>query len=84
MIIGIDIGFKGAIALVDEGGDLIEVFDMPTLADGPKGRPALNAPLLAEILAKTRAARAYVEHVGPRPLEGAVGGLASSKAPSRS
>jgi crossover junction endodeoxyribonuclease RuvC len=76
MILGIDIGLKGAIALLEESGELIEVLDMPCLADGPKGRSAISAPLLAGILAKTRAAHAYVEHVGPRPGEGAVGGFA--------
>ena len=76
MILGIDIGLTGAIALIDESGELLEVFDMPRLADGPKGRSAISAPLLADILAKTRAVHAYVEHVGPRPLEGAVGGFA--------
>jgi crossover junction endodeoxyribonuclease RuvC len=74
VILGIDIGLKGGIALVAESGELIEVFDMPCLADGPKGRSAISAPLLADILAKTRAARAYVEHVGPG--EGALGGFA--------
>ena len=76
MILRIDIGLKGAIALVDESGELVEVFDMPTLADGPKDRPALSAPLLAEILPKTHPVHAYVEHVGPQLLEGAVGAFA--------
>jgi crossover junction endodeoxyribonuclease RuvC len=72
MILGIDIGAAGAIALLAEGGELVEVCDMPCLADGPKGRPALNAPLLAGIIAKAGASRAYVEWVGPRPTDGAV------------
>ena len=76
MILGIDIGLKGAIALVEESGELIAIHDMPCLADGPKGRSAINAPLLADILGKTHAVHAYVEHVGPRPGEGAVGGFA--------
>lgn len=36
MIIGIDIGAGGALALLTPDGDLIEVADMPILRDGPK------------------------------------------------
>ena len=44
MIIGIDIGVTGAIALLDETGALLEISDIPTLQDGPKGRREVNAP----------------------------------------
>jgi crossover junction endodeoxyribonuclease RuvC len=71
-VIGVDIGNQGAIATLSEDGDLVEISDMPFLADGPKNRPAVNAPLLAAIVAKSGAARAYVEWVGPRPTDGAV------------
>jgi hypothetical protein len=74
--LGIDIGISGAIAVMTPEGDLIDVVDMPALADGPAGRRTLNGPLLAEIVAKSGAARAYVEMVGPRPGEGAVGAFA--------
>jgi crossover junction endodeoxyribonuclease RuvC len=76
MFIGIDIGLAGAVAVLDESGELVEIHDMPCLGDGPKGRSAINAPLLAQILTKTHAVHAYIEYVGPRPLEGAVGGFA--------
>ena len=76
MILGIDIGSCGAIALLDDNGELIDVADMPILRDGPAGRPAVNAPLLAQIIARWRASRAYVEYVGARPGEGAVGAFA--------
>ena len=72
IVLGVDIGNTGAIALVDGSGELLEVCDMPTLDDGPKGRPALNAPLLAAIIARAGASLAYVEWVGPRPTDGAV------------
>ena len=75
-ILGIDIGATGAIALLSEKGELIDVFDMPTLHDGPKNRRTVNAPLLAEIVYKSHACRAFVERVGPRPMEGAVGAFA--------
>jgi hypothetical protein len=77
-VLGVDIGNTGAVALLDEDGELLllEVVDMPVLFDGPKDRPSLNAPLLARIVAEAGAAQAYVEHVGPRPHEGAVGAFA--------
>jgi crossover junction endodeoxyribonuclease RuvC len=52
---------------------LLEVVDMPCLNDGPSGRRAVNAPLLAEIVARSHATGAFVEYVGARPREGAVG-----------
>jgi len=55
------------------GGELLDVFDMPCLNDGPGARRNVNGPLLAEIIAKSHASRAYIELVGVRPGEGAVG-----------
>jgi len=75
-ILGVDIGVRGAVAILDEHGSLADVFDMPTLHDGPKNRRSINAPLLAEIIYKSHAIEAYVELVGPRPMEGAVGAFA--------
>src|ERR1700722_6379029 len=71
-VLGVDIGNTGAVALIEEAGELPQVCDMPCLSDGPKGRPALDAPLLAAIVAKAGASQAYVEWVGPRPTDGAV------------
>lgn len=75
-VLGVDIGATGALALLDDAGQLVEAWDMPTLRDGPKNRRTVNAPLLAEIIYKSHANRAYVERVGPRPMEGAVGAFA--------
>jgi hypothetical protein len=72
-IIGIDPGVSGAIALLDSAGTLLEVADMPTLRDGAKNRASVNAPLLAEIVYRWHAGAAFVELVGVRPGEGAVG-----------
>jgi crossover junction endodeoxyribonuclease RuvC len=71
-VIGVDIGNTGAIALIDESGELLEVHDMPVLRDGPQGRPAVNAALLSAIVGRAGASLAYVEHVGPRPTDGSV------------
>ena len=75
-VVGIDIEATGALALLDEAGELIEVADMPILRDGPKNRPTANGPLLAEIIARWRPSRAFIEFVGARPGEGAVGAFA--------
>jgi crossover junction endodeoxyribonuclease RuvC len=75
-VLGVDIGVSGALALLDPDGGLIDVFDMPCLNDGPAGRRAINAPLLAEIVARWHARSAFIEHVGSRPGEGAVGAFA--------
>jgi crossover junction endodeoxyribonuclease RuvC len=75
-ILGIDIGASGAIALLTMEGGLIEVADMPVLQDGPKGRRAVNAPLLSSIIFKSHADQAFIEFVGARPGEGAVGAFA--------
>ena len=75
-VLGVDIGATGALALLEDNGQLLDVWDMPTLHDGPKNRRTVNAPLLAEIIYKSHAGRAYVERVGPRPMEGAVGAFA--------
>lgn len=72
-VLGIDIGIQGALALLTDRGELVDVWTMPCLRDGPKNRQTINAPLLAELVYKTHATRAFVERVGPRPGEGAVG-----------
>jgi crossover junction endodeoxyribonuclease RuvC len=72
-IFGIDLGISGALAVLSPVGELLEVHDMPTLNDGPAGRRAVNAALLAGIVAKSHAVKAYVEFVGARPGESAVG-----------
>lgn len=73
IVLGVDIGLRGAIAALDEDGCLIAVEDMPCDEGGPAGRQAIDAPLLAKIVRKTRAAKAFVEHVAARPGEGPVG-----------
>ena len=76
LILGIDIGADGAIALLGADGAILEIFDMPTLHDGPKNRRTVNAPLLAEFIFRSHATFAFVEAVSARPGEGAVGAFA--------
>jgi crossover junction endodeoxyribonuclease RuvC len=73
--LGIDVGASGAIAVLN-GDDLAAMHDMPCLKDGPAKRRTINAPLVWDIVFQSNAVRAYVELVGPRPGEGAVGAFA--------
>jgi crossover junction endodeoxyribonuclease RuvC len=78
--LGIDIGVQGAVAILDQSGALLEIHDMPTLQDGPAGRRAVNAPLLASIVFKSHAVHAFVEGVNARPGEGPTGAFAFGRA----
>ena len=45
LVLGIDIGARGALAPVNaETDDLLEIFDMPILRNWPGNRPNVNAP----------------------------------------
>jgi crossover junction endodeoxyribonuclease RuvC len=79
-VLGIDIGAQGALALLDEGGALIDVHDMPCLADGPAGRRSVNAGLLAAVIYKWQAREAFVESVNARPGESPTGAFAFGRA----
>jgi crossover junction endodeoxyribonuclease RuvC len=74
--LGVDIGATGAIAILTDSGELVDVHEMPCLHDGPAGRRTVNAPLLAGIVFASHAAKAFVESVNARPGEGAVGAFA--------
>ena len=78
-IIGLDPGAHGAIAELDEDGDLLQIHDMPSLDEG-NGRPATNAPLLAAILAKMDARVIYCELVSARPTDARVAAFAFGRA----
>jgi hypothetical protein len=78
-ILGIDPGAHGTIAVLDEGGDLLEVVDMPSLPEA-SGRSATNAPLLAGILARTHARIAFCEFVGASPTDAKVAAFAFGRA----
>lgn len=80
IILGIDPGAHGAVAVLNEAGELIRVEDMPAIADGAKGRLTLNAPLLASLIYATHAVHAYCELVGPRPTDGSAAGFSFGRA----
>ena len=75
IVVGVDIGIRGAIAVLD-GTELVAVYEMPCLDDGPAKRRSINAPLLVDILITSHATQAFVEHVAARPGEGPVGAFA--------
>jgi hypothetical protein len=73
IVLGIDPGLDGAIAELTEAGELVAIYDMPTLEDGAKGRRAVNPVLFAGIIYGSRATAAYCELVGPRPTDSTTG-----------
>jgi hypothetical protein len=64
IILGIDPGAHGAVAVLAEDGQLLEVVDMPATLEA-NGRTATNAPLLAGILARTHARIASASSSAP-------------------
>jgi len=68
MIIGIDPGNTGAIAFLGDDMRLIEVVDMPLMANGKKNQ--VNAAALARIFDREDCIHAYVEKVGAMPGQG--------------
>jgi crossover junction endodeoxyribonuclease RuvC len=78
-ILGIDVGAHGVIAVLDEGGELLAVHDMPSTLEA-NGRSAANAPLLAGILAPTHARIAFCEFVGALPTDAKTAAFAFGRA----
>ena len=72
-VLGADFGLGGALAALKSNGELLAIMDMPVLADGTKGGRTINAPLVAEIIARSHAKILFGESVSARPGEGAVG-----------
>ncbi len=71
MLIGIDPGYKGAIALYDHGASWLEVHDMPVFP-AAKGRTEINHHELLEIMRSTgdTPVTAWLEQVAARPGQG--------------
>jgi crossover junction endodeoxyribonuclease RuvC len=79
VVVGIDPGAHGAIAVLTEAGQLLGVFDMPSTLEA-NGRTATNAPLLAGILARAHGRVAFCEFVGARPTDAKVAAFAFGRA----
>lgn len=78
MILGIDPGLTGALALLDDDGDLLNVWDMPTQIKLHGKGSEVNAYLLSDLVAEIRemaarrgeALRVIVEQVASMPGQG--------------
>lgn len=70
-ILGVDPGLSGAIAVFD-GGDLVSVYDMPTLdiTKGKTKRRELDAANLARTFGLGVVDHVFVEQVGAMPRQG--------------
>jgi len=78
-VLGIDPGAHGAIAILDETGQLLELEDMPATVEAG-GRISTNAPLLAGILARSHADVVYCEFVAARPTDAKVAAFSFGRA----
>jgi crossover junction endodeoxyribonuclease RuvC len=68
-VIGIDPGIEGAGTVLDTGGELIEVFDLPIVGEGAGRR--IDAANLADLIRAHAPYRlAVVEQVASRPGQG--------------
>lgn len=79
-VVGIDPGNEGALALLSNGLDLLDLEDMPCIADGTKGRRTINAALVAAIAKRWAPTAAFVELVGPRPTDAKVAAFSFGRA----
>ena len=73
IIIGIDPGLSGGIAVIDNN-KVIDLFDMPVMADGKKNKKQLNSALLAKLIkestSNTSESAVIVEQVNAMPGQG--------------
>lgn len=79
VVLGIDPGITGALALIGAGGAVVDVQDMPTLASGVKARRMIDAIALRDLLARyaiayhPRPLLACIEQVSAQPTDGRAG-----------
>ena len=73
IIIGIDPGLSGGIAVLDNN-KVLELFDIPVMADGKKNKKQLNSALLAKLIkestSNTSESAVIVEQVNAMPGQG--------------
>lgn len=71
MILGVDVGVSGAVAILD-GSKLITVFDMPTMTMTISGKKKkrIDARALHDLLADVDVEHAFIEIVNARPNQG--------------
>lgn len=69
-ILGVDLGNQGAAAILTADRQLVDVVDLPLLADGPSCRQAVNGALFGDLIRRWQPSTAFIEFVGPRPTDG--------------
>lgn len=68
MIVGIDPGFSGAIAMIDSQGAIVELFDMPILMVGK--RRELDEVVINSFFASQDIKHIYIEKAQSMPAQG--------------
>jgi crossover junction endodeoxyribonuclease RuvC len=69
IVLAVDPGIEGAVAVLDKGGELVDCFDLPTIGEGTQRR--IDAASLTDLVrAHAPYAFAVVEWVGARPGQG--------------
>ncbi|MFG0756174.1 hypothetical protein ACF8O8_25730 [Pseudomonas sp. TYF_14] len=77
VIIGIDPGKKGAIAILSEDGSLLDLYDMPVTEKGKRG--VVDARQLIDML-RGRRGTVVIEKVGYVPGDGGLGAFSFGEA----
>jgi len=77
VIVGIDPGKKGAIAILSEDGSLLDLFDMPLTEKGKRG--VVDARQLIDML-RDRCGTVVIEKVGYVPGDGGQGAFSFGEA----
>lgn len=72
--LGIDPGASGALCALDAAGEVLGLYDLPTIVT-TTNRKQIDPAGLADLLRQWPGVPCCVERVGPRPNEGAVGGF---------
>lgn len=73
IIIGIDPGITGAIAIIDDSGNLVGIHDMPTMPKGAGKKKQINPCSLVGMLSGYGRVTAYLERVSAMPGQGVSG-----------
>jgi len=80
VFIGVDPGVTGAVAAVDDRGDFVDSFDVPTFKIGK--RACIEPKTLVEMIEEIPGtiSRVCIEEPGPRPGEGVCSSFTSGRA----
>ncbi len=78
LYIGIDPGFTGAVAALDEQGNFVSVVDVPTfeIVGGAKKKTRLDVVGIARIIRDLKPCKAVLEDVHSMPEQGITGAFA--------